>query len=125
MLPTRSFGRGAAVVLAHLCVIAGCPGLAAKDCRAISYDMVFNPRATREGLMLSGLATRGVEMPTLDFKGKQFVYAHHLSVPFRQLDIDPKKSLPAKGGKPGLDDNLIIHGDNLHALKALLPKYAG
>ena len=24
-----------------------------------------------------------------------------------------------------LDDNLIIHGDNLHALKALLPKYAG
>ena len=23
------------------------------------------------------------------------------------------------------DDNLIIHGDNLHALKALLPRYAG
>ncbi len=64
-------------------------------------------------------------MPTLDFKGKQFVYAHHLSVPFRQLDIDTKKSVASKGGKPGLDDNLIIHGDNLHALKALLPKYAG
>lgn len=64
-------------------------------------------------------------MPTLDFKGKQFVYAHHLSVPFRQLDIDTKKSVADKGGKPGLDDNLIIHGDNLHALKALLPKYAG
>lgn len=64
-------------------------------------------------------------MPSLDFKGKQFVYAHHLSVPFRQLDIDTKKSLPAKGSKPSLDDNLIIHGDNLHALKALLPKYAG
>ncbi len=63
-------------------------------------------------------------MPTLDFKGKQFVYAHHLSVPFKQLDIDEKKSLP-KDGKPSLDDNLIIHGDNLHALKALLPKYAG
>lgn len=63
-------------------------------------------------------------MPSLDFKGKQFVYAHHLSVPFRQLDIDKKKSLP-KDGKPSLDDNLIIHGDNLHALKALLPKYAG
>lgn len=63
-------------------------------------------------------------MPTLDFKGKQFVYAHHLSVPFKQLDIDRAKSLP-KDGKPSLDDNLIIQGDNLHALKALLPQYAG
>ena len=33
-------------------------------------------------------------MPMLDFKGKQFVYAHHLSVPFRTLEIDAKKSLP-------------------------------
>jgi adenine-specific DNA-methyltransferase len=64
-------------------------------------------------------------MPTLDFKGKSFVYAHHLSVPFRELVIDAKKSLPARGQKPALDDNLIIHGDNLHALKALLPVYAG
>ena len=64
-------------------------------------------------------------MPTLDFKGKQFVYAHHLSVPFRELKVDAKKSLPAAGAKPDLDDNLIIHGDNLHALKALLPQYAG
>lgn len=63
-------------------------------------------------------------MPTLDFKGKQFVYAHHLTVPFRQLNVDVKKSLP-KDGKASLDDNLIINGDNLHALKALLPKYAG
>lgn len=55
-------------------------------------------------------------MPALEFKGKQFVYAHHLSVPFRPLDIDEKKSLPPKGEKPTLDDNLIIHGDNLHAL---------
>jgi len=63
-------------------------------------------------------------MPTFDFKGKQFVYAHHLTVPFRQLDIDAKKSLPGNS-KPSLEDNLIIHGDNLHALKALLPQYAG
>lgn len=61
-------------------------------------------------------------MPTLDFKGKQFVYAHHHSVPFRELVLDEKKSL---SDKPCLDDNLIIHGDNLHALKALLPQYAG
>ena len=64
-------------------------------------------------------------MPTLEFKGKSFVYAHHLSVPFRELVVDAKKSLPAKGQKPSLDDNLVIHGDNLHALKALLPVYAG
>ena len=60
-------------------------------------------------------------MPTLDFKGKQLVYAHHLTVPYRPLVPDPAKSLnPADA-----DDNLIIHGDNLHALKALLPRYAG
>jgi adenine-specific DNA-methyltransferase len=64
-------------------------------------------------------------MPTLDFKGKQFVYSHHLSVPFRELQVDVAKSLPAEGSKPSLDDNLIIHGDNLEALKALLPTHAG
>ena len=64
-------------------------------------------------------------MPILDFKGKPFVYSHHLSVPFRELVLDPKKSLPAKGQAASLDDNLIIHGDNLEALKALLPRYAG
>ena len=48
-------------------------------------------------------------MPVLDFKGKPFVYSHHLSVPFRELVIDKKKSLPGPGG-PSLDDNLIIHG---------------
>jgi adenine-specific DNA-methyltransferase len=63
-------------------------------------------------------------MPSLDFKGKQFVYTHHLTVPFRELVIDAKKSLTDKA-KPNMDDNLIIHGDNLHALKALLPRYAG
>jgi adenine-specific DNA-methyltransferase len=56
-------------------------------------------------------------MPTLEFKGKSFVYTHHLAVPFRELVIDPKKSLPASGAKPSLEDNLIIHGDNLHALR--------
>lgn len=64
-------------------------------------------------------------MPTLEFKGKQYIYSHHLSVPFHELLIDSKRSLPASGKKPNLDDNLIIHGDNLHALKALMPQYAG
>ena len=64
-------------------------------------------------------------MPTIEFKGKQFVYSHHLSVPFRELVVEPKKSLHEKGKKPSLADNLIIHGDNLEALKALLPTHAG
>src|SRR5262249_54711933 len=65
-----------------------------------------------------------VPMPTLEFKAKPFVYSHHLSVPFRELVIDSTKSLPG-GKKASLDDSLIIHGDNLEALKALLPRYAG
>ena len=60
-------------------------------------------------------------MPTLDFKGKQHIYAHHLSVPYRPLIPDESRSCNAVGS----DDNLIIHGDNLQALKALLPRYAG
>lgn len=60
-------------------------------------------------------------MPELQFKGKEFVYNHHLTVPFRPLEIDAEKGI----GAPALDGNLIIHGDNLHALKALLPTHAG
>ena len=60
-------------------------------------------------------------MPTLDFKGKQHIYAHHLTVPYRPLVPDDTRS----SNPSGTDDNLIIHGDNLHALKALLPRYAG
>lgn len=64
-------------------------------------------------------------MPSLEFKGKQFIYTHHLSVPFRELVPDEKKSVAAPGGKAEVDGNLIIQGDNLEALKALLPIYAG
>jgi adenine-specific DNA-methyltransferase len=39
-------------------------------------------------------------MPTLEFKGKQFIYSHHLSVPFRELRADAGKSLPAPGQTP-------------------------
>ena len=63
-------------------------------------------------------------MPSLDFKGKQFIYGHHLTVPVRTLQTNADKSLTGEND-PSLNDNLIIHGDNLHALKALLPKYAG
>ncbi|WP_157932950.1 site-specific DNA-methyltransferase [Roseovarius salinarum] len=60
-------------------------------------------------------------MTELNFKGKEFVWNHHLTVPFRPLEPHPEKGI----GEPALDGNLIIHGDNLHALKALLPTYAG
>ncbi len=64
-------------------------------------------------------------MPELFFKGKEFVFNHHLAVPFRPLVPDPKRSIGESGEAGRLDGNLIIHGDNLHALKALLPLYAG
>jgi adenine-specific DNA-methyltransferase len=66
-------------------------------------------------------------MPELYFKGKEFVYNHHLTVPYRPLETHPDKSVGvgATGRSPLQGGNLIIHGDNLHALKALLPHYAG
>ncbi|MBC6403902.1 MAG: site-specific DNA-methyltransferase, partial [Hyphomonadaceae bacterium] len=60
-------------------------------------------------------------MTEINFKGKEFVYNHHLTVPFRPLVPDAGRGI----GPVALDGNLIVHGDNLHALKALLPQYAG
>lgn len=60
-------------------------------------------------------------MTELNFKGKEFVYNHHLAVPFRPPVPHEDKGI----GPITLDGNLIIQGDNLHALKALLPLYAG
>ena len=60
-------------------------------------------------------------MPEIVFKGKEYVYNHHLSVPYRPLIPHADKSI----GGGDLASNLVIHGDNLHALKSLLPRYAG
>ncbi len=60
-------------------------------------------------------------MPTLHWIGKEAVTNHHKDVPYRMLEPDAKLS----HGEDGGDGNLIVQGDNLHALKALLPKYAG
>jgi adenine-specific DNA-methyltransferase len=62
------------------------------------------------------------QMAWLNFRGKTFVQNHHLSVKYHQLIPKKAKSLAKK---VSLNDNLIIHGDNLKALKALLPTYAG
>ncbi|VUZ22950.1 Uncharacterised protein [uncultured Comamonas sp.] len=59
-------------------------------------------------------------MPTLSWIGKDAVVKHHKEVPFRLLEAVPELSCgDADSG------NLIVQGDNLHALKALLPRYAG
>lgn len=61
-------------------------------------------------------------MTTITFKGKSFVQNHHLNVKFHQLIPNKQNSLTEK---IRLDDNLIIEGDNLKGLKALLPTHAG
>jgi len=60
-------------------------------------------------------------MPTLQFKGKNIIWNHHLSVPYHTFDEVPELHYQPEQG----DGNLIIEGDNLLALKALLPQYAG
>ena len=59
-------------------------------------------------------------MPTLDWIGKKAVLNHHREVPYHLLKCDGKLSV----GDPG-SGNLLVQGDNLLALKALLPYYAG
>src|SRR5436190_10549521 len=59
-------------------------------------------------------------MPTLNWMGKEAVRNHHHTVPFRLLRDVGERSV----GDPG-SGNLIVEGDNLIALKALLPYYAG
>jgi adenine-specific DNA-methyltransferase len=59
-------------------------------------------------------------MPTLNWIGKEAVVNHHRQVPFHLLKDVPDLAC----GEPG-EGNLIVQGDNLVALKALLPYYAG
>jgi len=91
-------------------------------------------------------------MPTLNWIGKEAVVKHHKDVPYRLLEPVAELSCPplpqggitsdltdvvgqpsrvASSSSEGLGvrgattENLIVQGDNLHALKALLPRYAG
>ena len=59
-------------------------------------------------------------MPTLNWIGKEAVEKHHKDVPYRLLE--PVAELSCGDEHSG---NLLVQGDNLHALKALLPRYAG
>ena len=64
-------------------------------------------------------------MPTLHWIGKDKVINHHLDVPYRVLEhsygFDNGKQTDSETNS----GNKIIHGDNLEALKALLPEYEG
>lgn len=59
-------------------------------------------------------------MPTLDWIGKKAVVNHHREVPYRLIHCD--SALSAGDPEAG---NLLVQGDNLEALRALLPYYAG
>lgn len=62
-------------------------------------------------------------MPTLNWIGKDKVVKHHQQVPYKILE----KQYSFKDGKESDEEspNKIIHGDNLEALKSLLPAYEG
>ena len=65
-------------------------------------------------------------MPTLNWIGKDKIVNHHQEVPFRILEH--KYGFTAEKGKIESETNSgnkIIHGDNLEALKSLLPEYEG
>ena len=70
-------------------------------------------------------------MPTLNWIGKEKVVSHHQDVPYRVLehkyhfDADKGETNSSPLGRSGGAGNKIIHGDNLEALKSLLPEYEG
>ncbi|MBC5840439.1 site-specific DNA-methyltransferase [Flavobacterium sp. F-380] len=63
-------------------------------------------------------------MPTLNWIGKDKVINHHQDVPYRVLE---KQYTYSNGSETNdtISENKIIHGDNLEALKSLLPEYEG
>ena len=64
-------------------------------------------------------------MPTLHWIGKDKVINHHLDVPFKVLEHSYGFDNGKQTQQETQSGNKIIHGDNLEALKALLPEYEG
>jgi len=64
-------------------------------------------------------------MPLHQFIRKTAVESCHYTVPHHPLEFDMRLSVLETGQEPSQDGNLIIEGDNLLALKALLPTHAG
>lgn len=64
-------------------------------------------------------------MPTLEWIGKDKVVNHHQEVPYRALERQYSYDEAGQHTEDNGSENMIIHGDNLEALKALLPRYEG
>ena len=64
-------------------------------------------------------------MPTLNWIGKDKVINHHNEVPYRMLERKYSYGRGKRTSEDNGSENMIIHGDNLEALKSLLPKYEG
>ena len=64
-------------------------------------------------------------MPTLDWIGKDKVINHHLEVPYRVLERQYSFDEAGQKSEDNGSENMVIHGDNLSALKSLLPQYEG
>jgi adenine-specific DNA-methyltransferase len=64
-------------------------------------------------------------MPTLHWIGKDKVINHHMDVPFKVLEHSYGFDNGTQTEQETNSGNKIIHGDNLEALKALLPEYEG
>lgn len=64
-------------------------------------------------------------MPTLEWIGKSKVISHHQDVPFRVLERKYSFDENGQHSEDNGSENMIIRGDNLEALKALLPRYEG
>lgn len=63
-------------------------------------------------------------MPTLHWIGKEKVVNHHLEVPVRALKRE-YQFRACEGSPENSTENRVIRGDNLEALKALLPEFEG
>jgi adenine-specific DNA-methyltransferase len=64
-------------------------------------------------------------MPTLNWIGKEKVINHHQDVPYKILEPQYGFTDGEQQSEPNDSGNKIIHGDNLEALKSLLPEYEG
>ena len=64
-------------------------------------------------------------MPTLNWIGKEKVINHHQDVPYKVLEPKYGFADGKEQTNPVNSGNKIIHGDNLEALKSLLPEYEG
>lgn len=65
-------------------------------------------------------------MPTLNWIGKNKVVGHHNDVPYHVLEHQYGYSAEkGQTTEPTHSGNMIIHGDNLLALKSLMPMYEG